>query len=285
MGLIMFTGSLSLAQSDLLGELEEQTPPEKEYVIATFKCTQVVNGQSVAMVAPKSLQFMISHRFGALNGGLYELWGLDHAGIRIGFDYGLNSWLNVALGRSSYQKTYDGHLKAQIMRQYSGKGSFPVSIVWVSGMAVKTQHWDDPSRVNYFTSRLSYFHQLLVARKMNSKLSLQMSPTMVHVNLVPEKTDYNNLYALGLGARYKLGNRISVNAEYFLRAPNLDGSKLYDQHYNSFSAGIDLETGGHIFQIFLTNSIPMMTKGFVSETSDTWLDGGIHIGFNITREF
>ena len=283
--LMMTITTFSFAQDDLLAELEGEDVPERENAFATFKCTQVVNGQSVAMVAPKSLQFMISHRFGALNGGAYELWGLDQSAIRMGFDYGINPWLNASFGRSSYQKTYDGHLKLQLLRQYTGDGSFPVSVVWVSGMAINTQHWDDPSRVNYFSSRLSYFHQLLVARKMNSKLSLQVSPTLVHLNLVPEKTDYNNQLALGLGGRYKLGNRLSVNAEYFLRAPTLVSSTFHSQHYNSFSTGIDLETGGHIFQIFLTNSLPMITKGFVTETTDRWTNGGVHIGFNITREF
>ena len=272
----------TFAQDDLEDLLNDQSTDVKNYTYATFKNTRILNGHSVEQMKPNDLEFRISHRFGTLNSGAYNLWGLDNANIHFSLEYGINDWLNVGVGRGNYQKTYDGFLKAKLLRQSTGKGSSPVSISILGTTAINSIK--EQALQDYFSNRMSYVGAILIARKFNSKLSLQLSPHMVHRNYVETSLDQNDLFACGIGGRYKLTNRISLNAEYFyvIDPPANYPSKVY---YNPLSIGVDIETGGHVFQLHVTNSVAMIEKGFIGETSGNWLKGGIHIGFNISRVF
>jgi hypothetical protein len=257
-----------------------------DYTIATFKGTKVINGHSIETPAGGVLQFLIQHRFGRVNGGAYEFFGLDNATIRLGLDYGITDRLAVGLGRSSFEKTYDGTVKYKLLRQSTGKRTLPLSLTLLSSMAIKTIEWPEPERPNYFTSRMYFTFQTLIARKITSGLSLQLSPTLVHRNLVATTEDANDVIVLGLGGRQKLNGSITLNAEYFYILPNQIVSPLYgEQVRNCFSVGVDLETGGHVFQLHFTNSRGMYDKFFLTETTGDWLDGDIHFGFNISRVF
>jgi hypothetical protein len=280
-------GYVLLAQDldAMLDSIQSSTPPKKEYVTATFKSSRVINLHSPEKVASGALEFRISHRFGALDGGSYELWGLDQATIRLGLEYGINDWVMVGLGRSTYEKTYDAFVKANLMRQSQGESSRWLSILYMGSMTVNTLKFSNPKKDSDFPSRLAYTNQVIFARKFSESFSAVISPTWVHYNLVPSELDKNDLFAVGLGTRYKLTKRMSLNLEYIIRIPPSEESKLYDSHYNSLSIGVDIETGGHVFQLHFTNSQPMIEKGFIGETTGEWTDKGIHFGFNITREF
>lgn len=273
------------AQDDLDALLNEITEERVEYVTGAFKSTRVINLHSVEKVGAKTLDFRISHRFGALDGGAYELFGLDQATIRIGLEYGVNDWLMVGVGRSTYEKTYDGFAKALLLRQSTGKRIMPVSIAYFTAATLNGLRWQNPERKNYFTSRIAYVHQLIIASKINKSLSLQLSPTLVHKNLVRTKDDLNTNYALGFSGRMKVTNRTSINAEYIYRIPPSVKTDSYTAFYNSLSLGVDIETGGHVFSLHVSNSLPMIEKGFIMETNKSWLKNGIHFGFNISREF
>jgi hypothetical protein len=236
---------------------------------------------SLESTAGGVLDFKISHRFGFLNGGIKELFGLDAAMIRIGADYGITDRLSVGFGRSSYEKTYDGFLKYKFLRQSSGAKKMPLTAAVFASAAIKTTPWANPDRDNYFSSRLYYTFQLIVGRKFSDSFSLQLSPTLVHRNLVRTKAEANDVLALGMAVRQKLTKRIAVNAEYVYVLPN----QLVDGYRNSFTVGFDIETGGHVFQLHFTNSTSMIEKGYVAETVGDWLDGGVHFGFNISRVF
>ena len=275
-----------LAQDDDLDALLDQVQEETiDYVTGTFKSTRVINLQSVERVARKTLDFRISHRFGALDGGAYELFGLDQATIRFGLEYGLTDWIMVGLGRSTYEKSVDGFVKASILKQSTGKIKMPVSVVYFGSTTVNGLKWQNQDRVNYFSSRLAYVHQLIIARKINRALSLQFSHTLVHYNLVNTAADNNTMDALGFAGRIKLSNRTSLNVEYIYRLPQREKTESFDNFYNSLSIGVDIETGGHVFAFHLSNSLPMIEKGFIFETNKSWLKNGIHLGFNISREF
>ena len=269
--------------TDLMAQLEQEASAKDpvNYTTATFKTTRLINGHSIENVAEGVLDVKISHRFGTLNGGFYELFGLDNASMRMGVDYGIKSWLMVGIGRSTFQKTYDGFLKVKLLRQSTGTKNIPVSVSLLSTMAVQTLKWADPDRENYFSSRLSYTHQLLVARKFSENLSLQLMPTFIHRNLAIRADEPNDLWAIGIGGRQKLSKRVSVNVEYYYMLP---GSKL-DGTANSLSVGFDIETGGHVFQLHFTNSTAMTEKNFISETTGKWEKGDILFGFNISRVF
>jgi hypothetical protein len=260
---------------DLLGN----DKPSKEFAKAAFKTTHLILGQSIENVAKGHLNFIIAHHFGRVNEGSYNFWGLDQSTIRIGLEYGITDKLEVGLGRSSYQKTIDGFVKYKILRQ--NNMNMPISISYFGGMAINTLKWEDPTRDNFFSSRLSFVNQLLIARKFNDKLSLQLMPSFVHKNLVKRVIDQNNIFAIGGGGRYKLTKRLSVNAEYYQLLPG----QTADDFDNSLSLGVDIETGGHVFQLFFTNSQPLYERGFITETQGKWNKGDVFFGFNIIRTF
>jgi hypothetical protein len=272
------------AQKDLMDLLNENTPEEINYTTATFKSTRIINGHSIERMPPGQLDFRISHRFGAVNSGAYNLFGLDQqVNMHFSLEYGIFKWLMAGVGRGSYEKTYDGFAKFTILRQSTGAKEMPVSLSVFSSVAINSLKWVYPERTNYFSSRLSYVAQALVARKFSPSFSLQLTPTYIHRNMVATELDPNDLLAIGAGGRMKLSKRISLNAEYYYVA----NPKTYmsQQIYNPLSVGVDIETGGHVFQILLTNSGAMIEKGFIGETTGSWAKGDIRLGFNISRVF
>ena len=275
--LIMF------GQEDLMDLLNKDSKPEISYATATFKSTRIMNGHSIERMPPGQLDFRISHRFGRINSGAYEFFGLDQANIHFGLEYGIMKWLMVGIGRGTYEKTFDGFAKFTLLRQSTGERLMPVSVSLFSSAALKSVKWADPLRTNYFSSRLAYVGQILIARKINQGFSLQLTPSYVHRNLVATEIDPNDLFAIGAGGRMKLTKRISLNAEYYYLANPKNYMSL--QVYDPLSVGFDIETGGHVFQLIFTNSVAMIEKGFIGETTGSWLKGDIHFGFNISRVF
>jgi hypothetical protein len=284
-GLLMqalFLCSFAQAQqdtTDLLSLLEDE--PVINYATATFKSTRVINMHSVENPAGGVFDFRISHRFGAVNTGAEQLFGLDAATIRLGFEYGINDRLMVGFGRSSVNKELDFFGKYKILRQSTGKKTMPISVSWFSSLVMRLDEYSDPDRKNYFSSRLYYCHQLLIARKFNERLSLQLAPTLVHRNLVADSTIKNDVYAMGVGGRYKITRRTSINAEYAYVLPD----QIETKYTNSLSIGFDIETGGHVFQLHFTNSKPLNEKGFITETTGKWSKGDVAFGFNVSRVF
>lgn len=281
--ILAFTFSLLLAysafsQDDLLDMLDQEATEPSYVVDATFKGTRLINGHSVETRKKNNLDFIISHRFGELSGGPYQFFGLDQSNIRLGFDYGVTDRFNIGVGRNSFEKTFDGYLKYRLIRQTGGSRAIPVSMTWFSSLALKTLKQDE--YVQSFSDKLAYTHQLLIARKFNSSLSIQIMPSYVHFNAVAEDQNHNDVWVLGVGGRVKLTQRISLNAEYYYQFQTLSGDT-----YNSLAIGFDIETGGHVFQLQFTNSRSMIEKGFIAETGNDFFEGDIHFGFNISRTF
>ena len=279
--LILLSGSLLClhAQDDLLSLLEEEETTE--YVTASFKTNRVINLHSLENTAGGVLDFKISHRFGMLNQGAYDLFGLDNATIRLGFDYGASDRFTIGFGRSSFEKTYDGYLKYKFLRQSAGKRKMPITAALFASSAIQTLRWENPDRENLSSSRLFYTFQLIAGSKLNENISLQFSPTLVHRNLVKTAEESNDVFALGFAGRVKITKRLTFNAEYIYVLPG----QLAPDYRNAFSIGVDIETGGHVFQLHLTNATSMIEKGFVTQTTGDWFDGGIHFGFNVSRVF
>ncbi len=277
---VLISASAKSFAQGILDEMGDNTP-QIQYTYATFKTTRLIMGQSVENTAKGELNFIIEHNFGRVNLGPYEFFGLDQANMRLGLDYGVNDWLNVGVGRSSYEKTYDGFLKARILRQSTGARIMPVTLSLYSNVMLNSLKWQDPGRTNYFTSRLSYTAQLLVARKFSNSLSLQLMPTYIHKNMVPRIVDQNDIFAMGAGARVKVTQRTSLTGEYYYLLPG----QTAGDYQNCLSLGVDLETGGHVFQLRVSNAQPMFERGFITETSGKWSKGDIYFGFTINRIF
>ncbi|WP_240676034.1 DUF5777 family beta-barrel protein [Botryobacter ruber] len=266
-------------EESLLSLVEEK--PVTDYASGSFYTTRVINGHSLENTPGGVLDVKISHRFGMLNSGAYNFFGLDQASVRIGLDYGLTDRIMVGVGRSSHNKVYDTFVKVKLLRQSTGVREMPVSVAFLSGVYLKTINWQQPERDNLFSSRLAYVHQLLVGRKFSEKTTLQLMPTLVHRNLILLKEENNDVFLLGVAARQKLTSMISLNAEYYHAFPG----QLRDEFYNSLALGFDIQTGGHVFQLHFTNSTSMNEPGFLTETVGSWGRGDIHFGFNISRVF
>ncbi|NDP20159.1 MAG: hypothetical protein GZ091_03640 [Paludibacter sp.] len=269
---------------DLLNMLDSITPRETLYTYGTFKSTRIVNGHSIERMPQRQLDFRVSHRFGLINQGYYQFFGLDQGSTFLSLEYGINDWVMVGLNRASLEKTASCFAKFSILRQSNGAKFMPVSMSYFVSTSLNGMKWTDPTRTNYFSSRLNYTQQLLIGRKFNEQISLQIAPTWIHRNLVPTALDNNDLFAFGMGGRYKLSRRISFNVEYY---PVIRPTWNYadPQFKNCFSVGFDIETGGHVFQLLLSNSQGMIEKSFIGETTGNWFNGDMHLGFNISRVF
>ncbi|MGB3589944.1 MAG: DUF5777 family beta-barrel protein [Tunicatimonas sp.] len=282
----VFLSSMAFAQDDLMDLLEANTEESILFTEATFKGSRLINGHTVETRAQGELEFLISHRFGRLNSGAYEFFGLDAANVRLGLEYGIADFLTLGVGRNSFEKTYDSFAKIKLLRQSKGKRVMPFSVVSFSSAAIKTLAGSSPEEYPTVAARMYYTQQLLIARKFGSALSLQLMPTFVHRNRIQEREGENDIYALGVGGRVKLTQRVSLNGEYYYRlnAEEYDEADL-NQLFNSLAIGFDIETGGHVFQLHLTNSRAMIEKGFIAETNGNFFAGDIHFGFNVSRVF
>jgi Membrane bound beta barrel domain (DUF5777) len=268
------------AQDDLMSLLDEEPP--KEYSKNAFKSTRVINSHSLEFLGKQVLDVRILHRFGRINGGAYEAFGIDQARVRLGLDYGITPRLMVGIGRSSYKKEADAFAKYRILWQSTGKKSIPFSMIWVSGITDSFLKWENPDRKNYYTSRLSYYHQLIIGRKFSERLSWQISPTLVHRNIVKTAQDKHDILAIGTGGRIKLTRRVAVTIDYYYQLPK---QGLPPEIKQPLSIGFDIETGGHVFQLHFTNALGMNERILITESDGKWDKGDVHFGFNISRVF
>jgi len=287
----------AFAQDDLLSGLEDKNP--KQYINNAFKSSRVINGHSMEFIGKGVLDTRILHRFGLINSGFNNLYGLDQANMRLGFDYGLTDNLTIGIGRSNVGKEYDGFIKYRVVHQsVGGKHHSPVSVVLVTGMTLNSTPWVDPTRTNFFSSRLAYYNQVIIGRKFTEAFSWQISPTHVHLNIVPTQFDINDVFAVGTGARIKISRRTAfvVDYHYILKDlsknlffesedDNNNGPLQIDNYVNPLSVGFDIETGGHVFQLHFSNSTGMNEKAFITNTTNKWGKGEIRFGFNLSRVF
>lgn len=279
---LCFTVSSARAQQtgDLLSLLGKEKPA-KERVTNAFKSTRVVNGHSMEFLSPGTMDFRILHRFGQIDKGYSNLFGLDQASMRMGFDFGILQNLMFGFGRSTYKKELDGFIKFAPIRQATGSGSFPVTIALVAGMTYNTSPFTDTTIKNYNTSRIAYYFQTIIGRKFSEAISLQVTPTMVHHNLVMLQSQSNDVYSVGIGGRIKFSKRMAFTFDYFRRITGLDEGITYDP----LSVGFDIETGGHVFQLHFSNSTGMNERAFITETNNRWDKAEIRFGFNLSRVF
>jgi opacity protein-like surface antigen len=275
-------GRLVAQDKSLLNMLNDSMSADKikTYVSGTFKATHIINTQTIESPAQNNLNFVIQHRFGQLNSGSYNFFGLDNATLRLGLDYGITDRLAVGIGRSSYLKTFDGYIKYKLLRQ-TESGSMPVSVSLLGSVQDYTQDMPEETYLNT-KYRTAYATEVLIARKFSRTLSFQVTPAWLHYNLVPTVKDNNDVFAVGLGGRMKITNRMSIDAEYDVVPANQVVSTTV---HNSFSLGWDIETGGHVFQLVFSNSQSMLETQYLAQTTGTWGKGDIYFGFNISRNF
>lgn len=270
--------SLLFGQVDLLAEIDVDST-QNDFGTAAFKGLKIVNFESTELVAKKQMTFVVSHRFGSIEHGFDNFFGLDDAVTRLNFIYGLANNLNISVSRSSFQKTFESSIKYRITRQVHN--TFPFTIVGYNSISVNSALDKKNLPKIEFIHRLGYTTQLLISRKINSYLSAEIAPTYFHENFAPTISQQNSQFAVGFGGRYKLGKRWSMNVDYGLHLNRSSESPFN----NPLSIGVDLETGGHVFQMHFTNAQAMNTNGFLGQSTGNWTDGNIFFGFNLSRVF
>ena len=288
--LFLLSPFFAFAQDDLLGELEKTKTEGPDYTIATFKGTRLVNGHTIETKNAGSLEFIFQHRFGAINGGLYEMYGLDEAFVRLGLDYGITDRLSVSVGRNSADKIMDGYVKYKVLRQSSGARVMPFAVTALGGLAYSISPKKDEEPAGFkAVDRLAYVGQLLIARKFTTALSLQIMPTFIHKNAVNQFTEKNDQIAVGIGGRLKLTKSVALTSEYYYRINPPDNDRFaqlqQDKRYNAIGFGVDIETGGHVFQLVITNTSSLTERTVITQTTGDFFGGDIHLGFNVTRTF
>ncbi len=265
---------------------EDAAVPKKEDVNFTFKATRLINGSTTESLGAGVLDMRISHRFGKINQGAENFFGIDNANTRIGLDYGITKYLMVGIGHNVLGKENDGFAKVKILQQKTE--GMPFSLSFLTGASIQTTKAPTLPTTDmkwYFSNRVCYFNQVLISRKFNDKLSLMLMPSILHNNLVDSTKFDNNTIALGVGGRIKLSKRVAFTGEYYYRFTGTDNNVGSAKTYNSLSLGFDIETGGHVFQLHITNSPGISERIMLGQTTDTWSKGDIHYGFNISRVF
>ena len=256
-----------------------QTAPEVPIatVVEGFKGSRVGQGQSTSLPGDGELRMFIGHRFGKISGGFYEFFGLDQATMRMGFDYGFNNWLAAGFGRSTLEKTWDLYAKSRILGQRPGGSPLNLSL-YASG-SVNTLKNVFPPEKDGFGDRLSLTIQGLLSRKFN-RFSLQLAPVYTYTFYDPRTSGPADIFSAGIAARLRLTRFLDLTAEYYaaILKPSFDVT-------DPFTLGIDIDTGGHLFQLVLTNAQAMYDKGLLSNTSGKWASGDIYFGFNLVRTF
>jgi hypothetical protein len=279
-GIVFCKESLWAQEVDLL-KLVGEDKPKKEIVTNAFKSPRVINGHSMEFLSPGTMDFRILHRFGQLDQGYGNFFGLDQASMRIGFDFGVTRNLMFGFGRSTFKKELDGYIKFAPIRQSTGTKSFPFTVALVSGMTMNTLPYADPTIKNFFSTRLAYYMQTIIGRKFSEGITLQVSPTLVHNNMVPLTSQSNDVYAVGFGGRAKVSKRMALTWDYFYLVNGIQQGI----NYAPLSIGVDIETGGHVFQLHVSNATGMNERAFITETTGDWSKGEIRFGFNLSRVF
>ena len=272
---LLFSFQFSFSQ-DLLSMLETDDN-ERKITTSIFKDNRIVNAQSSKQTAKGEFKFLIQHRFGTLNSGFYNLWGLDNSQVRMALDYGLTERISLSGGRSSTNKQFDASVKWNILRQ---SNSFPFVLSAYSSVFLIHPSESKREEANFdLLNQITFSNQFIIARKFSSNFSAVILPTHMHLNSYEAGTSADPLF-IGLGGRYKVSKKISVNGEYFNAL-----SEMKENNVNMLSLGVDIETGGHVFSLHLSNSRGMNEHAFLIETQGEWLEGDIYFGFNISRVF
>jgi len=271
-------GCFTFGQNSLLNEISAESDYENTFQMPAFKAMKVVNNQSTKLAGKGDLYLYVGHRFGAIKGGIGSLFGLDYANTKIEMLYGLFSEVQVGFSRESFKKTYNLHVKYGIKKQTS---SFPVSIVGYNSINLDTSLDENVYPNLNYNERYVYISQLLVSRRFSDNFSLQLSPSVIKHNFLTTqaKTDYN--YVLNTGSRLKISKRSSFNIDYSYHLNRLKNSI----EKNVLSVGVDMETGGHVFQLLFSNTQASDEAGVLTGAEGDWLKGDVFFGFNILRVF
>jgi hypothetical protein len=280
----------SLLQAQDIDSIMADISDQKDYKIqATFKSPRLVLLQTNETQKAKNLAFWVGHRFGDIGGefgGSHTLFGLDVAtDLYLGFDYGITDALTVGIGRSKFNESYSALVKYRLLWQE--ENAFPVSVTLFGQSSWITREAFSNNEFLNEADRMSHFVQAIIARKFSPGISLMLNPGYLirPEAQVRDVEDTDNLFALGVGGRFKIFKRISIIADYTFINGLSRPDDLQTDYYNPFGVGVEIETGGHVFALNFQNSQAITANNFIPNTTKSWSDGGVRFGFMISRNF
>ena len=271
--LLVLLPFLSFAQDDLLSDVDSVVKNEK--VTAAFKGLKIINLETTKLAAKGDIYFIVAHRFSSVKTGFEGFWGLDNAVSQFKFIYGVTDWLALSAARS--ELAYD--FGAKFPLKFQIKNGFPVTIVGYSSLSFNNTLKQNNYPKLKFKDRMAFVEQLLISRKFNDHITLELAPTFFRENFVDNDDQKNNQFAIGVGGRYKLTKRLALNVDYAAHL-NRASNSIYK---NPLSVGIDMEQGGHVFQLHFTSSQGIHEAGYLGQTTGDWTKGDVYFGFNMSR--
>ena len=294
--LIILFSNLIISQNSLLEEIDYNNEDYK-VGLSAFKAHKIINGQSTKQSGKKELFLYVAHRFGSINEGIKTLFGLDIANTKIEMFYGLSENFQLGFSRESLKKTYTINFKNKITSQQS---NFPLNISIYNSFNYNSSDFLAPGVNLSFSERSIFLSQLLISNRISEKLSIQLAPSFIKRNYNEERLLFENgevvfenglpvfttfdreyNYALGLATSYKINKRTALNLEYFANLNRVENSSNSD----AISLGIDIETGGHVFQLIFSNTQSIDDVSVILDAEGDWTKRQIFFGFNILRIF
>ena len=269
----------TLAQ-DLLEILEEEQQDVPQYTEATFKFSRISYGHSVETRKKGLLDIFVANRFWDTPADRSQSFFADRLSTRIALEYGISDRLMTGFGGTTFDGRFDGFLKYKLVRQRGDKKGSPLSITLLQSASYFSEAIVEPGIQDDFSDRLSFTSQILIAKKISPKLSLQISPTFIHRGLMFSMDDPQNHFAIGFGGRYKLGNHVSLVSEYYYNANQINSFDTY----GPFSIGVNWEIGDLMLQFMLTNAVRMVEDAFITQTRNNFnfRDPNLNFGFNFS---
>lgn len=273
----------------------------QEVITQTFKDSRLVNIQSVETLSKRRLDVRIGHRFGDLlgdNGGWSTFYGLEQAAdVMIGAEYGATDQLTVGFfrtkgagalpdGQAGLRQVLNGTVKYALLQQ-GKEGGAPVSLTFwgVASASTAERIPDNPDIIRNFSTfahRMAYHGQLMIASRLSDRIALQLTPGYTHRNVVAFQ-DENGLFSLGLGTRLQISRVFGLIAD--VTFPFSDYRATENGFYPALGIGLEIDSGGHLFQLNFTNATGIMETDFIPYTTSNWLDGEFRFGFTISRLF
>lgn len=252
-----------------------------------FESSSLVDNQTNVLFNKNTLEVMMQHRFGPIDGENSLLGIYGSSNIRIGLSYSILDWVTVGYGITKKNITSDFSLKVGILQQ-TRSGRTPLSLTYYGNVAIDGRSGDANDGV-FLTKqdRYSYFHQLIIAKRFSPNFSFQIAPSLSHYNAVDFGYE-NDRFALAFGGRYKISPQTSIIVDYSQPLTNLEDDPDTGLSYNNpgISFGVEFSTSAHVFQLFLTNYNGIVPQqNYMRNTNDFFSNGGALIGFNITRRY
>lgn len=275
----LFSVGVTNAQDDLFKELDNDSIEKKEIETSAFKGLQVCTMQSTKLASKGEWYFLVAHRFGDLTEGFDNFFGLDNALTKIGGLYGATDWLTLGLSRQTYNRIYELTIKYKFANQEVN--GFPLTIVGYNTMDINSNLSEEEFPYLKTSNRFAFSAQLPISRKFSNAFSLELNPIFIRKNLYEPLFEKADNFLLALGGRYKISKRISLNAEYAFRL----NAKETSFYHNPVTVGMDVETGGHVFQLVFSNSQPMNDVSYFTNATGIADGKGIYFGFNLYRVF